>query len=67
MFETVVGVIFIDQNRDFIKLSDWLIDTFFIFYYEEICEEETFISEEETFISFEWEECAFEWQRDGYF
>jgi len=28
MFEAVVGVIFIDRNRDFLKLSTWLGDRF---------------------------------------
>jgi hypothetical protein len=28
MFEAVVGVIFIDCDRDFLKLSTWLIERF---------------------------------------
>jgi len=28
MFEAIVGVVFIDRNKDFLQLSKWLIDNF---------------------------------------
>lgn len=56
MFEAIVGVIFIDRNRDFIQISQWLIDNFF---YNAVG-----VFLEDTVYDFEWEKCAFGWQRD---
>ncbi|MGI0480292.1 ribonuclease III domain-containing protein [Geminocystis sp. CENA526] len=35
MFEAIVGVIFIDRQRNFIQLSQWLIENFFRPYIED--------------------------------